>query len=170
MEPWTPQEDEDLPDILPGEIVHNENGDLSFKIISQVENIYSFSEKVISLKEFNANVHVLFSKTLNIVTNSCAFHYFLSNFHAGAAASTFILLNTVTRDIAHLHKYVLQTSTPQSITSFNTYITMKSNAMSCIMHCSFDLSINLFLDCRLALVGAVLSTKPLLSETGLLSL
>ena len=120
MEPWTPQEDEDLPDILPGEIVHNENGDLSFKIISQVENIYSFSEQIISLKECNANVHVLFSKTLNIVTNSCAFPYFLSNFHAGAA-STFILLNTVTRDLAQLHKLQLQ----KALASFD-------NEMQCI--------------------------------------
>ena len=27
---------EDLPDIAPGEVVHNENGDLSYRIISQV--------------------------------------------------------------------------------------------------------------------------------------
>ena len=30
--------DEDLPDILPGEVVHNDNGDLSFKVISQVQH------------------------------------------------------------------------------------------------------------------------------------
>ena len=38
--------DEDLPDILPGEVVHNDNGDLSFKVISQVQhsllNVCSF--------------------------------------------------------------------------------------------------------------------------------
>ena len=28
--------DDDLPDIFPGEVVHNENGDLGFKIINQV--------------------------------------------------------------------------------------------------------------------------------------
>ena len=27
---------EDAPDIAPGEVVHNENGDLSYRIISQV--------------------------------------------------------------------------------------------------------------------------------------
>ena len=29
--------DDDLPDIFPGEIVHNDNGDNSFKIINQVQ-------------------------------------------------------------------------------------------------------------------------------------
>ena len=29
--------DDDLPDIFPGEIVHNDNGDNSFKVINQVQ-------------------------------------------------------------------------------------------------------------------------------------
>ena len=33
--------EDDLPDIFPGEIVHNHNGDISFKIINQVDTVQS---------------------------------------------------------------------------------------------------------------------------------
>ena len=38
--------DDDLPDIFPGEIVHNDNGDNSFKVINQVQSEH-WEEKLI---------------------------------------------------------------------------------------------------------------------------
>ena len=31
-----PERDEDVPDIVPGEVVHTDNGDVAYKVIKQV--------------------------------------------------------------------------------------------------------------------------------------
>ena len=33
---FSPEAEEDLPDIKPGEVVHNENGDLAYTVLKQV--------------------------------------------------------------------------------------------------------------------------------------
>ena len=35
-----PYHDEDVPDIVPGEVVHTENGDLAYTVIKQVRSSY----------------------------------------------------------------------------------------------------------------------------------
>ena len=90
MEPWTSLEDEDLPDILPGEVVHNDNGDLSFKVLSQVKKEFKL--------ESECPTDVLFKKTLKTyLQNSYAFSNFLENL------KKFIFLNVKKHIMSILH-------------------------------------------------------------------